>query len=372
MKNFKQFLVATIGLILFASLAVNAFAAVAHTDMLTASVAVGGAGFVFYQLSKLQPNKPAAFTAGVQVELWAQYIIERFWKDNAFIKRAFSDDDKVLAGKVVHIPQPGAKPSVTKNRGSFPAAAVRRTDTDIVYVLDEYTTDPTHIPDADKYELSYDKIDSVYGDHAGTLVEFVADDIILKWLDETVSNVTKLYTTGGGGDTPIQVAATTDAATGNRYGTHHLDLKAWELFFNKNNIPKAGRQVMFESNMLDQFTSSLTNTQYRDFSQYYNAAEGTLGRLYGFDILDRSNVAVANSAHAIKALGAAGAAGDCAVSLVWQKDAVARALGDVKFFENPDRAEYYGDIYSALLRMGGRRRRADNLGVGAMIQGTPA
>ncbi|UOE47986.1 hypothetical protein MTO98_26605 [Mucilaginibacter sp. SMC90] len=370
MKNSKQFLVATVGLILFASLGVNAFAMAAHTSALTASVVVGGAGLMFYKLSTLQSNNPVAHTAGIQVEIWAQYIIERFWKDNGFMKRAFSDDDKVLAGKVVHIPQPGAKPSVTKNRGVFPATAVRRTDTDIVYVLDEYTTDPTHIPDADKYELSYDKIDSVYGDHAGELVEFVGDDIILKWLDESVSNVTKLYTTGG--KTADVTAATTDSATGNRYVTHHLDLKAWQLQFNKNNIPKANRQVLFESNMLDQFTSSLTDSQYRDFSQYYNATEGIIGRLYGFDILDRSNVAVANAAHAIKALGAAGAAGDCAVSLVWQKDAVARALGDVKFFENPDRAEYYGDIYSALLRMGGRRRRADNLGVGAMIQGTAA
>ena len=54
---------------------------------------------------------------------------------------------------------------------------------------------------------------------------------------------------------------------------------------------------------------------------------------------------------------------DDEVSICWQKGSVARALGEVKFFENKQDALYQGDIYSGLIRMGGRRRRADNLGV---------
>jgi hypothetical protein len=124
--------------------------------------------------------------------------------------------------------------------------------------------------------------------------------------------------------------------------------------------------------MLDQFTDSLSDTQSRQFSEYYNAKDGTIGRLYGFDILERSTVATAASTDAFKALGAAGAAGDNSVSIVWQKDCVARALGEVKFFEDINNPLYYGDLYSSLLRMGARRRRADNAGVAAFIQETPA
>lgn len=370
MKNSKQIFLALLGSLLLLSLAVNGIQKATGFNSIAATVLAVG---VVLLATKLQDRKPSdgVFTAGVQKEIWAQYIIDRFWKDNQFMMRAFSDDDKVLAGKVVHIPQPGALPVITKNRNTFPAVAVRRTDTDIVYVLDEYTAAPTHIPDADKYELSYDKIDSIYGDHAGQLVEFVASDLIVsKWLDESVSNITKLYTTGG--KTANTTAASAPAATGNRYACDHTDLKKWQLKFNSTNVPKANRQVLFESNMLDQFTDSLSETQYRQFSEYYNATEGVIGRLYGFDILERSDVAIADAANAIKALGAAGATTDSAVSVVWQKDAVTRALGEVKFFEDLDNPLYFGDLYSSLLRMGGRRRRADNLGVGAMIQGTAA
>lgn len=366
MKNLKFILIAAIGLMLFTAPAVTVVAQMLHVGTPAAGLFVLTMAAVLCILPA--KSLPGVFTAGVQKEMWAQYIIDRFWKDNQFLTRAYNDDQFVLMGKIVHIPQPGALPNTQKNRSSFPAVAVQRADTDIVYVMDVYTADPTHIPDADKYELSYDKIDSIYGDHAGALTQFVADDIVIsKWLDETVTPVTKLYTTGGSaGNT---TAATAPAATGTRFACDHTDLKKWQLKFNSSNVPKTGRQAMFESNMLDQFTDSLSDTQYRQFNEYYDAKEGVIGRLYGFDILERSSVAVANAAHAIKALGAAGAATDCVASLVWQKDCVARAMGDVKFFEDIDAPLYYGDLYSSLMRMGGRRRRGDDLGVGAMIQG---
>src|SRR5690606_2026706 len=96
-----------------------------------------------------------------------------------------------------------------------------------------------------------------------------------------------------------------------------------------------------------------------------------VGKLYGFNIIDRSIVATAKTNTGVTTVNPYGTAGeedDNLMSMFWQKNALARALGEVKFFENPDRAEYYGDVYSALLRFGGRRRRADNLGVIAVVQ----
>lgn len=301
---------------------------------------------------------------GVEVEIWANYIIERLWKDNQFLRFAFSDDDKVLAGKIVHIPQPGAKPTVRKNRNTFPATAVRRTDTDIIYPLDEYTTDPTHIQDAEKVELSYDKINSVYGDHAGQLAEDVAGDIIYKWLvDIPQSNI--VLTTGPATSDIL------DGATGLRKVFIHDNLRTAKKRMDKQNVPKTERYALLSADMSEQLLTSLSNTQYRDFSQYVNAKEGIIGRLYGFDIMDRSFVSAATPSGQDLVINPADAlieANTRDASFCWQKDAVARALGECKFFENPDRAEYFGDVYSALLRAGGRRRRADNLGVVAIVQ----
>src|SRR6266542_6269123 len=62
----------------------------------------------------LKKEQGAAY--GIVIETWANYIIERFWKDNQFLRFAYDDSDKVLAGRIVHIPQPGSKPVVVKNR----------------------------------------------------------------------------------------------------------------------------------------------------------------------------------------------------------------------------------------------------------------
>ena len=249
-----------------------------------------------------------------------------------------------------------------KNRSSFPAAAVRRTDTDITYVLDEYTTDPAHIQDAEKVELSYDKIASVFGDHAGQLVETVADDMIIKWLTG-IGAGSIVRTTGAA------AAAKVAGQTTTRKVFTHTDLKSAKLKLDLQNMPALDRYALLEANAADELFDSLSSTQYRDFSQYADAKTGIVGKLFGFDIMVRSTVAIASSADAINPLGASVLATDNVASLVWQKSAITRALGEKKFFEDKNNPLYFGDIYSSLLRMGGRRRRADDAGVIAIIQG---
>lgn len=297
----------------------------------------------------------------VQAEIWVRYIINRLWKDNQFLKQAFSDDQYVIGGKVVHIPNPGSKPTIVKNRNTFPATAVQRADTDITYALDRYTSDPTHIEAADMQEITYDKIESVFGDHAGELTETVANDMIIKWLTG-IAGANIARTTGA--DTAVKVTG----QVGTRKATTVADIKKVQTIMNLQNVPKMDRFFMLESNMLDEFTNDLSINQSREFSEYYDAKEGRVGRLFGFDFYERSTVAIATAALAIEALGASVDATDHVVSMAWQKNSIARALGEKKFFENKNDPQYYGDIYSALLRAGGRRRRADDLGVVALIQ----
>lgn len=303
--------------------------------------------------------KADAALCGVTVEIWVKYIIEKFWKQNPFLAKCWNDDQYVVGGSIVHIPQPGANPIVVKNRTVYPATAVRRTDTDIVFALDVYTTDPTHITDAEKVELSYDKMDSVLGDHTSMLNQVVAEDIITKWL----TGITSFIRTSG-----TAAAATVTGQTGTRKVFVHGDLRKAQLVMNLQEVPAGDRYVMLEANMADQLFESLSNTQYRDFSQYANAETGVIGKLYGFEIMTRSSVSAATSADSVLPLGTAIGATDNLLSIAWQKNAVTRALGEVKIFSNPNRAEYYGDIMSALLRAGARRRRADDKGIIAIAQ----
>jgi len=295
---------------------------------------------------------PKNVALGVVLETWAAYIIKRFWKDNQFLAKAYNDSQYVLQGRIVHIPQPGSKPAVVKNRSTFPATAVRRTDTDITYSLDEYTTDPTHIPNIDAIHLSYSKQDSVLGEHMAVLNETVADDMLIKW----AGNATAVATTG-------TAVSPISGQTGNRKGFDHKDLKKLMIIMNANNVPKNDRYVLIDDNMFEFFYDSLSDNQQKDFSRYIDAENGIVGKLHGFNIMTRSSVVALTSGDAVKALGAALAATDNLASMAWQKDSVAFAIGDTKLYQNTNDALYYGDVHSTLVMAGGRVRRGDALGV---------
>src|SRR5690606_770561 len=152
-------------------------------------------------------------------------------KDNQFITFAFNADEYVMQGKVVHIPQAGATAAVVKNRSSLPATVTKRTDTDITYPLDEFTTDPRLIPNADTVELSYDKMESVMSDDMNALRQTVAENCLIAWAPAT--NI--IRTTGG------DVLAHTPSATGNRKIFLLADLRKAMTRFNKDNVPMQDR-----------------------------------------------------------------------------------------------------------------------------------
>ena len=106
----------------------------------------------------------------------------------------------------------------------------------------------------------------------------------------------------------------------------------------------------------------------RDFLAAYDEKNGVLGRIFGFSVLMRSEVMRYTGNGSPKNWATAGAPTDNAAALVWQRNSVERALGGARFFENLGDPTFYGDIYSSLLRIGGRIRRKDGKGVLAIVQ----
>jgi hypothetical protein len=350
---------------LFALAAIATFFTMNITDPATMYL-VGTTGVVLVS-ALVMPAKYLNFNqlniGGLPVEVWKKYIIEKFRKDNAFMFMSKDDSASVLGGAVVHIPQAGADPIVVKNRNTYPATAVRRTDSDVTYVLDTYSTDPMHVAWSELQDISYAKLDSIIGSISASMGETVADDLLIKWSPSAAQFV---RTTGGD-------AALTTAGVGGQTGTrklfHPKDLVKAMIAMNTTNTPKKGRKCLIDDNMYDGFYNALTAQQENAFNQFADNKEGIVGRLHGFDIMTRSSVLAYASADTVKALGSATAPTDNLASLCWHPDTVCRAQGAMKPFQNIDDAVYYGDIYSAMLRMGGRKERADNLGVIAIVQG---
>lgn len=263
----------------------------------------------------------------VQKEIWLAAIVSGLFAENSFMAKAFNADEYVNAGKTVHIPQAGKPSGVQKNRKELPATVKQRNDTDLTFVLDEYTTDPIHIPHADTVELSYDKRESVLRQDKLALLDEVAKAMIASWWPNT--NVQQLKGTS----------------------MTKADVLALMEQFNAADIPQEGRYLLVDAKMHAQLLQSLTESESMAFLACADAQKGILGKLYSFNVMMRSTV---------NPTGGIGA-------LAWHEQSVCRALGEVQVFDRAGDPTYYGDIYSFLVRCGGRKMRADEAGVVALV-----
>lgn len=294
----------------------------------------------------------------VEKEIWRKDIVEAVFDNNTFLDFAFNADEYVIGGSVVHIPQSGGAGNVVKNRDTFPATIRRRSDTDIVYALDEYTSDPVKITDADKKELSYDKRDSVTREDKAALKQAVAEDFLYKWASDLPADQI-LLTTGDA------VAATAPGATGNRKKAVLADLQNAQAEMDAQGIPEENRYAMLPSRLRLQLfpvNDVVVQTMLQNVSPE-ERKKGVIAEVCGFKILSRTKVLTYANDGTLKAPGSATAVDDDEAVLCWWKDAVERAKGTVDFFEDEKNPTEYGDIYSMLARAGGRRRREDDKGV---------
>ena len=304
--------------------------------------------------------KGMAFMA-ISKEIWQDHIEGNLFKNNEFLLASTDAGQYVIQGKIVHIPQAGSVPGTQENRTDLPASVTTRTDTDVTYELKAYTTDPILIPNAETYELSYNKRQNVLEEHQATLNERIADGLLIKWATVTAGNI--LRTTGA------SVATHLAGTTGTRKKVLVNDLKAAQLKLNKQKIARADRFALFSSDMMSQLMDDMTATQYRDFSAAMDVKNGVVGMLFGFKIMERSDTVIYNvGATAVNAYGVAGAVTDNDAVLCWQRGAIERAVGNVTAFEKMGDPTYYGDLYSFEVRMGGRIRRSDERGIVAIVQ----
>lgn len=297
----------------------------------------------------------------VQKEIWQRTIIEGLFADNSFLSKAVNDDIYVNEGKKVHIPNAGAPSGVVVDRSSLPATVQKRIDVDVDYTLHELTTNPILIPYADMVELSYNKRNSVIDQDRKEIIFKAAEAMLANWLPGAANRVP---TTGQG------VAAWTPSATGLRKKITPADVAALQLRMNADNVPQTDRYLLLDANMYQQLLDGMTQTQAIGFFQAADVKRGVMGMLYGFEVMVRSTVYRFAADGTIKAIDADGAATDLAGGLAWQRDSLSRALGEVIMFDQVNNPEYYGDVYSFLVRVGGAIRRYDKKGVYAIVTAT--
>ena len=360
------------------------------TSLLTAVLFAACIGSVFgapvgagaLALSFIPKTQIGSAMMAVTPEIWTEYIVENLFKDNEFILDSIDESQYVVQGSVVHIPQAGAASAVKRNRSTVPATITRRNDIDVTYALDEFTTDPRYIPEAEKMELSYDKVASCMTEDMSNLQQVVGDTMLYNWRP-------KYY---------IKASKTASAeylihGTGLRTGVSVADFSKAKTIFDKWGIPKVGRCVILNTEMYEQLCSDVRNSTNDNLSAVYDHVNGRLVKLEGFKIYERATTLLASNS-TLKAVtgnkyfgfetdlnytperyeeivAGKGETVDntaCAIGLFWHPNCVRRALGTTKMFETAGDPTYYGDIFSFLQRGGGRIARNDGRGVLGIIQ----
>lgn len=291
-------------------------------------------------------------------EIWLNSLQENFYPDNSFSSKSV-DDSAWVSHKKVHVPNAGAPSGVQKNRTVKPAAVSTRQDFDLEYGIDEFTSNPIHIPNIDTVELAYDKRSSVLHNDREELQRVVHENLLVRWY-----NGVAFETTGAG-----RKAHTSETATGQRKKITKEDVHALEIRFNLDNVPKDNRYLLLDSVMYGDLLDSLTEKELMAFQQRADVAKGVMGQLYSFQVMERSQVLrMTDDGSTILGWDEMGAPGELAAGLAWQQNCVSRATGEVKMFDSTDNPLYYGDIYSFLMRAGGHYRRYDKKGVAAIVE----
>lgn len=295
----------------------------------------------------------------LQTEIWIAELAKNIFKNNSFLRRS-KNDDSFVENKVVHLPQSGAVPNTKRNRVILPAPIVQRTDVDETYNMVEFTSDPTLITDIDSIEVSYDKRRNVLEEHEMTLNDEIADYVPYQWAPTVAAQVVPT----SGSDRP----AIAPGATGTRKKFTKADILKAKAILDRQNIPNEGRYLLLSSDM---YNDLLTDSELlsREFMATPNLENGTVGKIFGFDIYIRSLVGrYATGNTVVKDPVAADAATDNAYGLAWHSSFVRAALGSIKVYADEDKPEYYGSIFSTMARAGAHKSYTNQRGVVAIAE----
>ncbi|SDE77715.1 hypothetical protein [Riemerella columbipharyngis] len=309
---------------------------------------------------------------GLQIEIWKDTIEEKLLKDNAFLKFISNvSESNIINGTIVHIPQAGEPSKVVKNRTTLPAEVKRRNDGEVLYKIDEYTTDPVHISNAESVELSYDKRRSVLDQDVANLSEEIAEGMLTNMVVSPVGDNRALPTGNILETTGESTRASLTGATGNRKKWTLSDLQRMRNFLRQQKAWQEGKMhaLLPDSALMDLFPADSTVVAtYMQGVTEDERRNGVIMKVQGFNIMSRSSVFVLDNNKSIKAFGATVAATDSEAGIFWNENMVEKAFGNLETFEREKDPQYYGDIYSFLVRMGGRAKRKNYEGVALLKQ----
>lgn len=295
--------------------------------------------------------------------LFLTEIQPKLYPSSGFLSRALNDD-AFVNNNTVELPHSGTIPGIQVDRSTLPATIAKRTDAATNYTLEELTSDPTLLQDSEALTVAYDKRSSILQQHVEEQRKKMTSRALYKW---AAGAATYVPTTGSGR------AASGPSQTGNRKAVTKADLLEIKQRFHEDDVVPDNSEVNGIAVLTPQMmTDILGISDFTDAEKFGRPGlpAGVVTRLLGFDIYVRSSVLVTDNSDALKAEGAAAAATDQDAALFYSPNYVRRAMGSIKVYIDNDKPEYYGSIFSTMVRFGAHFARNDNKGVYLLFEDT--
>ena len=257
--------------------------------------------------------------AGVLTEVWTGELVKKLrrglestWLDG------IPDHSSIVENDVIHLVDVGVDPDVLVNNTTYPIPLQALDDSDIAIQLDKFQSKVTPITDDELYALSYDKMSRVKESHGNAINDSKFAKAAHAMCASSNSAATPVLVTSG----------ERDASTGRLKFTVG-DLLSMKRSMDKLKVPSAGRRLVLCSDHVNDLLE--TSQSFRE--QYnINRNEGTVGRLYGFDIYEFANNPLYTTSGTKKALGAAASAGEFQCSFAFYVPRVFKATGSTKMY----------------------------------------
>jgi Phage capsid protein len=292
---------------------------------------------------------------------------------NAFFNRS-KIDDAFVNNNSVELPHSGTIPSVGVNRAALPAPVAQRTDLATNYVLQELTTDPTLIQDSEAFIVAYAKRESVLSLHAMAINDKAAIRALYAWSTGLTQVNTPGPTTGYFVTTGTTRNSSAPSSTKTSiHGLGYADIVNAKLVLDSQNIPQDNRVLIVNA---QQYADLLSLQQFTYLQNFGNVVlpSGVIQRVLGLDIYMRAVTPTYTwSSGTVQTLRSEGYTAtpstDVGSALLYHQDFVRRGKGATKVYVTPDQANYYGTLFSMMVRFGAAQTRNDFKGIIAIVEG---
>lgn len=260
-----------------------------------------------------------AACAGVLTEVWTGELIKalRGLLDASWLN-GVPDQSSIVNNDVIHLVDVGADPSVLINNDTYPIEIQELEDGDKTFSLDKFQTKVVPVTDDELYALSYDKMARVKESCSNALNDAKYAKAAHALCPTQNTDSTPVLTTTGAVDT-----------TTKRVKLCMADVVALKRSLDKLGVPAQQRRLV----LCPDHVNDLLETEQTFREQYnINRADGTIGRLYGFDIYESNYNPLYTTAGKKKDVNATASTGEFQASFAFYVPRVFKATGTTKMY----------------------------------------